>query len=108
MEVVRRAGRIVALAAGAGDAGAIPTTARSSGASPCRRPASTRRRAPSARSAWRTYIAYLNATGGIKGRPVRMETRDSGSEPEQAIAVFKQIMAEEEDVVAFYGGFLGQ
>ena len=49
------------------------------------------------------YIAYLNATGGINGRPVRMEKRDSGSEPENALAIFKQIMAEEEDVVAFYG-----
>ena len=49
------------------------------------------------------YVGYLNATGGINGRPVRMETRDSGSEPEQALAIFKQIMAEEEDVVAFYG-----
>ncbi|MDE0222455.1 MAG: ABC transporter substrate-binding protein [Spirochaetaceae bacterium] len=49
------------------------------------------------------YVGYLNATGGINGRPVRMETRDSGSEPENALAIFKQIMAEEEDVVAFYG-----
>ncbi len=49
------------------------------------------------------YLAYLNATGGINGRPVRLENRDSGSEPEQAIAIFKQIMAEEEDIVAFYG-----
>ena len=49
------------------------------------------------------YVGYVNATGGINGRPVRMETRDSGSEPEQALAIFKQIMAEEEDVVAFYG-----
>ena len=49
------------------------------------------------------YVGYLNAMGGINGRPVRMEARDSGSEPENAIAIFKQIMAEEEDVVAFYG-----
>ena len=49
------------------------------------------------------YLGYLNAAGGINGRPVRMENRDSGSEPERALAIFKQIMAEEEDVVAFYG-----
>ena len=49
------------------------------------------------------YIGYLNATGGINGRPVRLATHDSGSMPEQALAVFKQIMAEEEGVVAFYG-----
>ena len=53
------------------------------------------------------YVGYLNATGGINGRPVRMETRDSGSQPEQALAIFKQIMAEEEDVVAFYGDSTG-
>ena len=49
------------------------------------------------------YIAYLNATGGINGRTVRLVTGDSGSMPEQALAVFKRIMAEEENVVAFYG-----
>ena len=49
------------------------------------------------------YVGYLNATGGINGRPVRMVLHDSGSVPEQALAVFKQIMAEEENVVAFYG-----
>ena len=48
------------------------------------------------------YVGYVNATGGIDGRPLRLETRDSGSEPKQAIAIFKQIMAEEE-VTAFYG-----
>ena len=53
------------------------------------------------------YVGYLNATGGINGRPVRMETRDSGSQPEQALAIFKQIMAEEEDAVAFYGDSTG-
>ncbi len=53
------------------------------------------------------YVGYLNATGGINGRPVRMETRDSASEPEQALAIFKQIMAEEEDAVAFYGDSTG-
>ena len=40
------------------------------------------------------YLGYLNATGGIDGRPVRMVTYDSGSVPEQSLAVFKQIMAE--------------
>ena len=49
------------------------------------------------------YVGYLNATGGINGRPVRTVMHDSGSVPEQAVAVFKQIMAEEENVVAFYG-----
>ena len=49
------------------------------------------------------YVGYLNATGGINGRPVRTVLHDSGSVPEQALAVFKQIMAEEENVVAFYG-----
>ena len=49
------------------------------------------------------YIAYLNATGGINGRTVRLVIGDSGSMPEQALAVFKRIMAEEENVVAFYG-----
>ncbi len=49
------------------------------------------------------YIAYLNATGGINGRTVRLVTGDSGSMPEQALAVFKRIMAEEENVVTFYG-----
>ena len=49
------------------------------------------------------YVGYLNATGGINGRPVRTVMHDSGSVPEQALAVFKQIMAEEENVVAFYG-----
>ena len=49
------------------------------------------------------YVAYLNATGGINGRTVRLVTGDSGSMPEQALAVFKRIMAEEENVVAFYG-----
>ena len=49
------------------------------------------------------YVGYLNASGGINGRPVRLVTYDSGSVPEQALAVFKQIMAEEENVVAFYG-----
>ena len=49
------------------------------------------------------YLGYLNATGGINGRPVRLASHDSGSLPEQSLAVFKQIMAEEEDVVAFYG-----
>ena len=49
------------------------------------------------------YVGYVNATGGINGRPVRLLTYDSGSVPEQALAVFKQIMAEEENVVAFYG-----
>ena len=49
------------------------------------------------------YVAYLNATGGINGRPVRLVTYDSGSQPDQALAIFKRIMAEEENVVAFYG-----
>ena len=49
------------------------------------------------------YVGYLNATGGINGRPVRLVTHDSGSQPERALAIFKQVMAEEEDVVAFYG-----
>ena len=49
------------------------------------------------------YVGYVNATGGINGRPVRLVLHDSGSVPEQALAVFKQIMAEEENVVAFYG-----
>ena len=49
------------------------------------------------------YVAYLNASGGINGRPVRLVTYDSGSQPEQALAIFKRIMAEEENVVAFYG-----
>ena len=53
------------------------------------------------------YIAYLNATGGINGRQVRLVTHDSGSLPEQSLAVFKQIMAEEPDVVAFYGDSTG-
>jgi branched-chain amino acid transport system substrate-binding protein len=49
------------------------------------------------------YLGYLNATGGINGRQVRLVSHDSGSLPEQSLAVFKQIMAEEENVVAFYG-----
>jgi branched-chain amino acid transport system substrate-binding protein len=49
------------------------------------------------------YLGYLNATGGINGHPVRLASHDSGSIPEQALAVFKQVMAEEEDVVVFYG-----
>ena len=49
------------------------------------------------------YTGYLNAIGGIDGRPVRLVVHDSGSVPEQALAVFKQIMAEEEGVVAFFG-----
>ena len=53
------------------------------------------------------YLGYLNATGGINGRPVRLASHDSGSLPEQSLAVFKQIMAEEEDVVAFYGDSTG-
>ena len=53
------------------------------------------------------YIGYLNATGGINGRPVRLASHDSGSSPEQALAVFKQVMAEEEEVVAFYGDSTG-
>ena len=53
------------------------------------------------------YIGYLNATGGINGRPVRLVSHDSGSMPEQALAVFKQVMAEEEDVVSFYGDSTG-
>ena len=53
------------------------------------------------------YIAYLNATGGINGRSVRLASHDSGSLPEQSLAVFKQIMAEEEDVVVFYGDSTG-
>ena len=53
------------------------------------------------------YIGYLNATGGINGRPVRLASHDSGSLPEQSLAVFKQIMAEEEDVVVFYGDSTG-
>ena len=53
------------------------------------------------------YVDYLNATGGINGRPVRLVSHDSGSQPEQALAVFKRIMAEEENVVAFYGDSTG-
>ena len=53
------------------------------------------------------YLGYLNASGGINGRPVRLASHDSGSVPEQSLAVFKQIMAEEEDVVAFYGDSTG-
>ena len=53
------------------------------------------------------YLGYLNATGGINGRPVRLASHDSGSQPEQSLAVFKQVMAEEEDVVAFYGDSTG-
>ena len=49
------------------------------------------------------YIGYLNAAGGINGRPVRLASHDSGSQAEQSLAVFKRIMAEEEDVVVFYG-----
>jgi branched-chain amino acid transport system substrate-binding protein len=49
------------------------------------------------------YVGYVNATGGIDGRQLRVVLHDSGSVPEQAVAVFKQIMAEEENVVAFYG-----
>jgi len=39
------------------------------------------------------YVAYLNATGGINDRPVRLVTQDSGSMPEQSLAIFKRIMA---------------
>ncbi len=53
------------------------------------------------------YVGYLNATGGINGRPVRLVTHDSGSMPEQSLAVFKQIMAAEPDVAAFYGDSTG-
>ena len=53
------------------------------------------------------YLGYLNATGGINGRQVRLVSHDSGSLPEQSLAVFKQIMAEEEEVVAFYGDSTG-
>ena len=53
------------------------------------------------------YLGYLNATGGINGRPVRLVSHDSGSLPEQSLAVFKQVMAEEEEVVAFYGDSTG-
>jgi branched-chain amino acid transport system substrate-binding protein len=53
------------------------------------------------------YLGYLNATGGINGHPVRLVSHDSGSQPEQSLAVFKQIMAEEENVVAFYGDSTG-
>ena len=42
------------------------------------------------------YVDYLNATGGINGRSVRLVSHDSGSQPEQALAVFKRIMTEEE------------
>ena len=49
------------------------------------------------------YIGYLNAAGGINGRPVRLASHDSGSQAEQSLAVFKRIMAEEEDVAVFYG-----
>jgi branched-chain amino acid transport system substrate-binding protein len=49
------------------------------------------------------YLGYLNATGGINGRPVRLASHDSGSQPEQSLAVFKRIMAEEENVVVYYG-----
>ena len=49
------------------------------------------------------YLGYLNASGGINGRPVRLASHDSGSVPEQSLAVFKRIMAEEEDVVVYYG-----
>jgi branched-chain amino acid transport system substrate-binding protein len=53
------------------------------------------------------YVGYVNATGGIDGRQLRVVLHDSGSVPEQAVAVFKQIMAEEENVVAFYGDSTG-
>ena len=53
------------------------------------------------------FLGYLNATGGINGRPVRLASHDSGSMPEQSLAVFKQVMAEEQDVVAFYGDSTG-
>ena len=53
------------------------------------------------------YLGYLNATGGINGRQVRLVSHDSGSLPEQSLAVFKQVMAEEEEVVAFYGDSTG-
>jgi len=53
------------------------------------------------------YLGYLNASGGINGRPVRLASHDSGSQPERSLAVFKQVMAEEEDVVAFYGDSTG-
>ncbi|MCY4485260.1 MAG: ABC transporter substrate-binding protein [Spirochaetaceae bacterium] len=49
------------------------------------------------------YLGYLNAGGGINGRPVRLASHDSGSQPDRSLAIFKRIMAEEEDVVVYYG-----
>ena len=41
------------------------------------------------------YNAWLNAHGGINGRPVRLVIEDSGYVPEQALAIFKKMMASE-------------
>ncbi len=51
-------------------------------------------------------VAWVNAHGGINGRPVRLVIQDSGYVPDKALAIFKQIMASENATV-FYGDSTG-
>ena len=55
----------------------------------------------------RAFIDYTNATGGINGHQIRLVAQDSGYVPDKALAIFKQVMASESNVVVFYGDSTG-
>jgi len=54
-----------------------------------------------------TYVDYLNASGGIAGRRVRIEVHDSAYMPDRAIAAFKSSVAAKPGAVAFLGDSAG-
>lgn len=55
----------------------------------------------------RAYVGFLNATGGINGKSVRLDLQDSGYMPDKALGIFKQAMAADDKAVVFYGDSTG-
>ena len=48
------------------------------------------------------FVEKINSQGGIKGRPIELIVKDSGSKPENAISLAKQLI-DEEQVLAILG-----
>lgn len=55
----------------------------------------------------RAFADYLNANGGIEGRRVRVEVRDSGYRPERAAAAFNELVSGKPGAVAHLGDSTG-
>lgn len=51
------------------------------------------------------YFAYINDTGGIHGRKIRVAVKDDSYKPDQTLALTRQLLAEDKPLALF--GFIG-